>query len=284
MYSYIIGKVISKSKNILILENNNIGYEIYMTEIALSELNIGEDAKIYTYYNVTQDNISLFGFKNLEEKKMFENLISVSKIGAKTAIGILSSISTAELAISIITNDINRLSKLPGIGKKTAQRLVLEVIDKVKTEEIIFTEEEQDKRYKALKEVSVVLDYTDPTLRAKVPKNFIWFMEKFKDETHYFKIDLRKGLKDQNLMYESVVILSIILKSSWCDKKTINNLKKNHKVNEQEFLEDRRQRARQLDRQINGLMVTKKEGFFKRMIKSIKKFFGFNKNRLYIPD
>lgn len=143
MYSYIIGKVISKSKNILILENNNIGYEIYMTEIALSELNIGEDAKIYTYYNVTQDNISLFGFKNLEEKKMFENLISVSKIGAKTAIGILSSISAAELAISIITNDINRLSKLPGIGKKTAQRLVLEVIDKVKTEEVIFTEEEQ---------------------------------------------------------------------------------------------------------------------------------------------
>lgn len=143
MYSYIIGKVISKSKNILILENNNIGYEIYMTEIALSELSIGEDAKIYTYYNVTQDNISLFGFKNLEEKKMFENLISVSKIGAKTAIGILSSISTAELAISIITNDINRLSKLPGIGKKTAQRLVLEVIDKVKTEEIIFTEEEE---------------------------------------------------------------------------------------------------------------------------------------------
>ena len=144
MYSYIIGKVISKSKNILILENNNIGYEIYMTEIALSELNIGEDAKIYTYYNVTQDNISLFGCKNLEEKKMFENLISVSKIGAKTAIGILSSISAAELAISIITNDINRLSKLPGIGKKTAQRLVLEVIDKVKTEEIIFTEEEQE--------------------------------------------------------------------------------------------------------------------------------------------
>lgn len=143
MYSYIIGKVISKSKNILILENNNIGYEIYMTEIALSELSIGENAKIYTYYNVTQDNISLFGFKNLEEKKMFENLISVSKIGAKTAIGILSSISTAELAISIITNDINRLSKLPGIGKKTAQRLVLEVIDKVKTEEIIFTEEKQ---------------------------------------------------------------------------------------------------------------------------------------------
>ena len=144
MYSYIIGKVISKSKNILILENNNIGYEIYMTEIALSELSIDEEAKIYTYYNVTQDNISLFGFKNLEEKKMFENLISVSKIGAKTAIGILSSISTAELAISIITNDINRLSKLPGIGKKTAQRLVLEVIDKVKTEEIIFTEEEQE--------------------------------------------------------------------------------------------------------------------------------------------
>ena len=145
MYSYIIGKVVNKFKNILILENNNIGYEIYMTEIALSELNIGEEAKIYTYYNVSQDNISLFGFKNLEEKKMFENLISVSKIGAKTAIGILSSISTAEFAIAIITNDISRLSKLPGIGKKTAQRIVLEITDKVKTEEIIFTEDKEQK-------------------------------------------------------------------------------------------------------------------------------------------
>ena len=145
MYSYIIGKVVNKFKNILILENNNIGYEIYMTEIALSELNIDEEAKIYTYYNVSQDNISLFGFKNLEEKKMFENLISVSKIGAKTAIGILSSISTAEFAIAIITNDINRLSKLPGIGKKTAQRIVLEITDKVKTEEIIFTEDKEQK-------------------------------------------------------------------------------------------------------------------------------------------
>ena len=145
MYSYIIGKVVNKFKNILILENNNIGYEIYMTEIALSELNIDEEAKIYTYYNVSQDNISLFGFKNLEEKKMFENLISVSKIGAKTAIGILSSISTAEFAIAIITNDINRLSKLLGIGKKTAQRIVLEITDKVKTEEIIFTEDKEQK-------------------------------------------------------------------------------------------------------------------------------------------
>ncbi|MBF0990080.1 MAG: Holliday junction branch migration protein RuvA [Clostridiales bacterium] len=145
MYSYIIGKVVNKFKNILILENNNIGYEIYMTEIALSELNIDEEAKIYTYYNVSQDNISLFGFKNLEEKKMFENLISVSKIGAKTAIGILSSISTAEFAIAIITNDISRLSKLPGIGKKTAQRIVLEITDKVKTEEIIFTEDKEQK-------------------------------------------------------------------------------------------------------------------------------------------
>ena len=149
MYSYIIGKVVNKFKNILILENNNIGYEIYMTEIALSELSIDEEAKIYTYYNVTQDNISLYGFKNLEEKKMFENLISVSKIGAKTAIGILSSISTTEFAIAIITNDIPRLSKLPGIGKKTAQRLVLEITDKVKAEEIIFTEEKDSNSNKS---------------------------------------------------------------------------------------------------------------------------------------
>lgn len=86
---------------------------------------------------MTQDNISLFGFLNLEDKSMFEKLISVSKIGAKTAIGILGAISSKELALAIISDDVNTLGKLPGIGKKTAQRIILEIKDKIDTKEAL---------------------------------------------------------------------------------------------------------------------------------------------------
>lgn len=143
---------------------------------------------------------------------------------------------------------------------------------------------EQNNLYKALQEVSVVLQYTDPTLRAKVPKNFTWFMENFKDESHYFRVDLRKPMQEQNLMYESMVILSLIMRSAWCDKKTIKRLEKVYKVGEAEFMHDRMLKEQQLTREINALTVIKKDNIFKRFLKGIKRMFGFNKSRLYIPD
>lgn len=86
MYAYIKGEVINILNNKLIIENNKIGYEINCSENSLLNMTVGEEIKVYTYYYVTQDSISLFGFSTLEEKSMFEKLISVSGIGAKTAI------------------------------------------------------------------------------------------------------------------------------------------------------------------------------------------------------
>ena len=143
-----------------------------------------------------------------------------------------------------------------------------------------------DKRqlYRALKEVSVVLDYTDPVLKAKVPKNFIWFMNNFKDESYYFQVDLRKSLKEQNLMYETLVILSIILKSSWCDKKTLKRLEKTYKVSEDKFMHDRMEKTHEINNEIRSLQIVKKENIFKKFVNGIKRFFGFNSPRFYLPD
>lgn len=137
MYSYIKGKLVNKNYDGIVIDNNGIGYYILIQSEELNNIEIDSEIKVYSYYNVTQDNISLFGFLNLEDKSMFEKLISVSKIGAKTAIGILGAISSKELALAIISDDVNTLGKLPGIGKKTAQRIILEIKDKIDTKEAL---------------------------------------------------------------------------------------------------------------------------------------------------
>ncbi len=143
---------------------------------------------------------------------------------------------------------------------------------------------QQDLLYKALKEVSVVLEYTDPKLRAKVPKNFVWFMENFKDDTYDFHIDLNKPLHEQNLCYESIVILSIILKSAWCDKRTFEQLQKNYSVNKNEFMRDRVKHKERIDNEIRALTIPKKESIFRKIANGLKSLFGKNKNRIYIPN
>lgn len=138
MFEYIKGKPVSVEEDKIIIENNGIGYIINMSERSLMEImtkinNLKETDKIkvYTFMNVKEDDISIFGFANIEEKKMFSKLISVSKIGPKIAIGILSKADPVEFAIAIINNDVDYISKYPGIGKKTAARIVLELQDKL---------------------------------------------------------------------------------------------------------------------------------------------------------
>lgn len=170
MYAYIIGNIIEKNDNNIIIENNDIGYQIFMPYSNIVDLEIGKKSKIYTYYNVSEDNISLFGFSNTQDKKMFEKLISVSKIGAKTAIGILSNTTAQELATAVVTEDVKELSKLPGIGKKTAQRIILEIKDKIDTKEIISLENtgiqvktnmEEKLKINDVTEALLVLGYTN---------------------------------------------------------------------------------------------------------------------------
>ena len=104
---------------------------------------LGEKVKVYTHYYVREDNISLYGFLSHEELKMFELLLSVSGIGAKSAIAMLSNITPAGFAVAIISNNVALLKKIPGIGPKTAQRIILELQDKLKAEQELTKQEEQ---------------------------------------------------------------------------------------------------------------------------------------------
>ena len=137
MYAYIKGTLEIKTTGYVVVETNNgIGYKIFMSESAIERLNdIGSTVKIFTYMRVREDDISLYGFNTNEELRMFELLLSVSGIGAKSAINILSNITPSSFALAVITNDVNTLKKLPGIGAKSAQRVILELKDKLKTEE-----------------------------------------------------------------------------------------------------------------------------------------------------
>jgi len=138
MYSYIKGSLEIKANGYIVIDNSGIGYKIFMSENGIEGLGeIGKEVKVYTYYHVREDNISLFGFTSNEELRMFELLISVSGVGAKSAINMLSAISPSDFALAIISNDISSLVKVPGIGAKSAQRIILELKDKLKTEEAI---------------------------------------------------------------------------------------------------------------------------------------------------
>lgn len=136
MISYIKGIITYKTNTFVVVECNGIGYKIFVSSATLSSLNENETIMIYTFMNVKEDDISLFGFLTQQEQTIFHQLLSVSGIGPKGALAFLSEMTPEEIIIAILSEDIKTLSKAPGIGKKTAQRLILELKDKVKTEEI----------------------------------------------------------------------------------------------------------------------------------------------------
>ena len=143
MFAYIKGNLDTKTNAFVIIDVQGIGYRIFMSSRAIESLGeIGDTVKVYTHYYVREDNISLYGFNSQEELRMFELLISVSGIGAKSAIAMLSQISSYDFALAVISNDVSKLVKVPGIGKKTAARIILELKDKLKTEETIEKDEQ----------------------------------------------------------------------------------------------------------------------------------------------
>lgn len=144
MFAYIKGNLEEKATNYVVIENGNIGYKIFMSNMSINEIGeLGTKVKVYTHYYVREDNISLYGFLSHEELKMFELLLSVSGIGAKSAITMLSNITPAGFAVAIISNNVALLKKIPGIGPKTAQRIILELQDKLKSEQELTKQEEQ---------------------------------------------------------------------------------------------------------------------------------------------
>jgi len=138
MIAYVKGELAQKQIGYVVIDVGGLGYKIFMSEPSIDEIgNIGDTVKVHTYYRVSEDDISLFGFNTQEELRMFELLISVSGIGAKTALAMLACIEPSQFAIAVISNDIDTLKKIPGVGPKSAQRIVLELKDKMKKEQQI---------------------------------------------------------------------------------------------------------------------------------------------------
>lgn len=132
MYKYIRGYIDEISEDFIVVDNSGIGYKISTSMETISSVDVNEEYKIYTYLNVREDDMSLYGFISKPELELFLKLISVSKIGPKVALGILSSLAVDEIKFAIINEDTNTLSKAPGVGKKTANRMILELKDKIK--------------------------------------------------------------------------------------------------------------------------------------------------------
>ncbi len=132
MINFISGEIVAKNENSLVLDHNGIGFEVFVSTSTLASAGqLGEMARIFTYMNVKEDEISLYGFLTMEEKNMFLKIINVSGIGPKMALTILSGLSLSDLAVAIKNEDIKLLSTIKGLGKKTAERLALELKDKI---------------------------------------------------------------------------------------------------------------------------------------------------------
>ena len=145
MIAYIKGTLEIKTKGYVVIEVNGIGYKIFMAENAIEKLGIiGEKVQVHTYVRVREDDISLYGFLTNEELRMFELLLGVGGIGAKGALAILSNITPSKFALAVISNDIAILKKIPGIGPKTAQRVILELKDKLKKEQQVTSETSEE--------------------------------------------------------------------------------------------------------------------------------------------
>ena len=137
MYAFIEGRVCEKTTNSLVLEAGGIGYQLNCSMTTLQEAPpMGEKMRCYTYLSVREDAMELFGFATKEEKQLFLSLTGISGVGAKTALGLLGAMPLHDLNLAILLGDVNALSRAPGIGKKTAQRIVLELKDKVEQQDV----------------------------------------------------------------------------------------------------------------------------------------------------
>ena len=135
MIAYITGTVSELTDECLILENNGIGFQLYVPRPLISEASVGDEMRIHTYLAIREDAVTLYGFRSRDDLSLFKLLITVSGIGPKGAISVLSAISADDLRFAVLSDDVATITKIPGIGRKTAQKLILELKDKFDLEE-----------------------------------------------------------------------------------------------------------------------------------------------------
>lgn len=167
MYAYIYGEIIEKESENIVIECNGIGYNIHIAQGMLAKFpSIGQMTRIYTYTSVREDAFWLYGFSTKDELALFKQLITVSGIGPKAAMGILSVMEVDTIRLAIISQDAKMIAKAPGVGAKSASRIVLELKDKIKPEDVIGkpVEDKEDSAVSMVKqeatEALVALGYT----------------------------------------------------------------------------------------------------------------------------
>ena len=136
MIAFLRGKVLTTTAETVILDVNGVGYEVYCTGSVFRKITVGAVAELYTYLQVKEDGITLFGFDTPKEKELFLKLISVSGVGPKLGISILAALSADDFAFAVATADVKRLSAVKGLGKKTAEKIVLELHGKISAAEV----------------------------------------------------------------------------------------------------------------------------------------------------
>lgn len=137
MIGYLKGKVKYLAPEFVLLEVNGVGYEVICSGAAFSKLSGASEGEVYTYMQVKEDGVSLFGFADMQEKGLFLKLTSVQGVGAKMAISLLSSMRPSDVSEAIATADSKRLSAVKGLGKKTAERIILELHGKISADELL---------------------------------------------------------------------------------------------------------------------------------------------------
>jgi len=141
MYAYIKGTVAFCGSSYVALDVSGVGYKIIAPTRVLQNVKMGQELMLFTYLVVREDELSLYGFESEEEKAMFERLIGVSGIGPKVGMAVLSGLSAQDVAAAVVSGDMSAFSGVPGVGKKTAQRILLELKDKVDSAELVRTGE-----------------------------------------------------------------------------------------------------------------------------------------------
>lgn len=140
MYYYIKGRLVAKQDGFAVVDNGGIGYKIYTSEKSLAGISAGESVTFYTYLHVREDVFDVYGFVENDELSMFLQLLSVSGVGPKAALSILSAATVSQIALAVMTNDAKVLIKANGVGAKMAQRVILELKDKLKNTDIVSEE------------------------------------------------------------------------------------------------------------------------------------------------
>ena len=138
MIAHLRGTVDRMTADSLVLDVNGVGYRVFTSTGTLSEAGIGEIVRVYTHTYVREDILALYGFLSEGELRMFEQLLSVSGVGPKAALAVVSAVPPSAFGLAVLTEDADRLAKAQGVGKKTAQRIILELKDKIRKEQVAF--------------------------------------------------------------------------------------------------------------------------------------------------